>query len=436
MVFTWRAFWAALAMSLGVVLLPAAIWWWAGLLAALLLVDVLACASPRKVTVERERIRPVRLGEEVRAATVLHNQGRRRLRGSVRDGWQPSAAPEQPQHRVNVDPEGSARTETRLAPARRGELRSEHVTVRSLGPLGLAGRQVTHRVPQTVRIMPPFRSRKHLPSKLQRIREMDGSSAARSLGAGTEFDSLRDYVRGDDVRSVDWRATARRRAGGADRGEHLVVRTWRPERDRRVILCLDASRTSAVRLGDEPRIETAMEAALLLGTLAVSAGDRTDLLAFHREPVARASSTSPGSFSGLMAEQLAAVQPALVEADFSQLPGQVAQVSGRHALVVVLTSLDAGSVLEGLLPVLPSLTEKHTVVVASPQDPELTQRLTARDTAADVYSAAAAERHLAETAAVRDELQALGAEVVEAGPHDLPAALADTYIRLKAEGRL
>ncbi|GAB3847601.1 DUF58 domain-containing protein [Nesterenkonia populi] len=436
MVLTWRALWAALALCLGVVLLPAAFWWWLGLLAALLLADILACASPRRVTVEREPVLPARLGEQVQAATVLHSRGRRRLRGSVRDGWQPSAQAEQALHPVDMAPAGTARLQTRLSPARRGELRSEHVTVRSLGPLGLAGRQVTHRVPQTVRIMPPFRSRKHLPSKLQRVRELDGSSAARSLGAGTEFDSLRDYVRGDDVRSIDWRATARRRAGGADRGEHLVVRTWRPERDRRVILCLDASRTSAVRLGDEPRIETSMEAALLLGTLAVSAGDRTDLLAFHREPVARASSSASGSFTNLMAEQLASVEPTLVEADFSRLPGQVAQVSGRHALVVVLTALDAGAVLEGLLPVLPALTEKHTVVIASPQDPELTARLRARETVSDVYSAAAAERHLAETAAVRDELTALGAEVVEAGPHELPAALADIYIRLKAEGRL
>ena len=60
-------------------------------------------------------------------------------------------------------------------------------------------------------------------------------------GQGTEFDSLRDYVMGDDVRSIDWRASARR--------QQVVVRTWRPERDRRVVLVLDTSRTSAARRG-------------------------------------------------------------------------------------------------------------------------------------------------------------------------------------------
>ena len=93
-------------------------------------------------------------------------------------------------------------------------------------------------------------------------------------GAGTEFDSLRDYVRGDDVRSIDWRATARR--------QNVVVRTWRPERDRRVVIVLDTSRTSAARIGDEPRLDTGIEASLLLSVLAERGGDRVDFLAFDR----------------------------------------------------------------------------------------------------------------------------------------------------------
>ena len=98
-------------------------------------------------------------------------------------------------------------------------------------------------------------------------------------GQGTEFDALREYVDGDDVRSIDWRATARR--------QQVVVRTWRPERDRRVLLVLDTSRTSAARVGDEPRLDAAIDAALLLAALASRAGDRVDLLAVDRRVRAR-----------------------------------------------------------------------------------------------------------------------------------------------------
>ena len=96
----------------------------------------------------------------------------------------------------------------------------------------------------------------------------------RVRGQGTEFDSLREYVRGDDVRSIDWRASARNR--------NVVVRTWQPERDRRVVLVLDTSRTSAGRVDDVPRLDSAMDAALLLAALAARAGDRVDFVAGDR----------------------------------------------------------------------------------------------------------------------------------------------------------
>ena len=119
--------------------------------------------------------------------------------------------------------------------------------MRTLGPLGLAGRQGAIEVPGTLRVLPAFPSIRHLPSRLARLRELDGRAAVRVRGQGTEFDSLREYVSGDDVRSVDWRASARSRS--------VVVRTWQPERDRRLVLVLDTGRTSAGRVDDAPRLD-------------------------------------------------------------------------------------------------------------------------------------------------------------------------------------
>src|SRR5690606_25607260 len=139
------------------------------------------------------------------------NRGTRTMRGVVRDAWQPSAGAAPTRHRVSLPAGGSTVVTTTLTPTRRGERRAAHVTVRSFGPLRLAARQATIAVPGAVRVLPPFDSRKHLPSRLARLRELDGRSSLMVRGQGTEFDSLREYVRGDDVRSLDWRATARRR---------------------------------------------------------------------------------------------------------------------------------------------------------------------------------------------------------------------------------
>jgi uncharacterized protein (DUF58 family) len=315
-----------------------------------------------------------------------------------------------------------------LRPVRRGDLKAPHVTLRAFGPLRLAARQRTLPCPGAIRVLPPFHSRRHLPSKLRKLRELDGKAAVQIRGAGTEFDSLRDYVRGDDVRSIDWRATARRSA--------VVVRTWRPERDRRVVIMLDTSRTSAARIDDEPRLDTGIEAALLLAVLAERGGDRVDFFAFDRRTRGRAGSASKGNLLGQLVQAMAPLEPELIELDWSQVPGQIRQISAHRSLVVLLTPLDGGAPEEGLLPMAAQLAQQHVVVVASVRDPMLGTMQKERGTAAQVFRAAAAERALLEREAVAIQLRQMGVEVVDAEPHQLPPALADAYIRLKAAGRL
>lgn len=283
-------------------------------------------------------------------------------------------------------------------------------------------------MPWTVRALPPFKSRKHLPSRLARLRELDGRTALLVRGQGTEFDSLREYVIGDDVRSIDWRATARR--------QQVVIRTWRPERDRRVLLVLDTSRTSAARIGDAPRLDAAMDAALLLAALAARAGDRVDLIAVDRRVRARVEGVARTRLLPALVESMAPLDPDLVEADWSVIVGAVRQRMTQRALVVLLTSLESAAVEEGLLPVVRQLTDRHQVVVASVTDPQVTAMAQGRGDAYAVYGAAAAERAFLDRSAVTAELARAGVEVVDAPPQQLPPQLADRYLALKAAGKL
>jgi uncharacterized protein (DUF58 family) len=252
-------------------------------------------------------------------------------------------------------------------------------------------------------------------------------------GQGTEFDSLRDYVRGDDVRSLDWRATARRTTAS---GPGLVVRTWRPERDRRVVIIVDSARTSAARIDNEPRIDTAFESALLLAALASSAGDRVDLVVFDRRVRARVQGASGAELLSRMVTTMAPVDPELIELDWAAVPGLVRSVTSHRALVVLATTIDAPGASRGLLSVLPQLTRKHQVVVSSVTDPEVLDATRSRTTREEVYRAAAAERSLLDQARVAAAVRQLGAEVVTGAPQELPPALADHYLALKAAGRL
>ncbi|RXR26699.1 DUF58 domain-containing protein [Oerskovia turbata] len=430
MALTWRAVALAALGVVAVLVVPSygTVLLWALVVVALCALDVTLAASPRQVAVERRVPGSVRLTGRATSQLVVTNMTGRRLRAVVRDAWAPSAGAHGNRHPVDLPPGESARLVTALVPTRRGDRAAGAVTIRSSGPLGLAARQVSLEVPGRLRVLPEFASRRHLPSRLARLREMDGRSAVQVRGEGTEFDSLREYVIGDDVRSIDWRASARR----AD----MVVRTWRPERDRRVLIVLDTSRTSAARIGDEPRLDASIEAALLLSALAGRAGDRVELFAYDRGVRARVAGAAGPRLMPALADALAPVQPALLETDWPGLVGSVHQRLSQRALVVLLTTLDPAAVETGLLPVVGQLTAKHQVVVASVADPEVAALRDARDSSADVYDAAAAARVELERTAVRTVLSRKGVEVVEGLPDELAPRLADTYLALKAAGRL
>lgn len=424
---------AALLSLLGVVPVVAVPGWtallaWLGFVLLVVTVDVMAAGSPRSLRLRRDVPGSVRQGAPAQAALSLTNEGRRRVRGVVRDAWPPSAGATQQRHRVDVPPGERRRVATLLVPTRRGDRVADAVTVRSVGPLGVAARQASLPVPGRLRVLPPFGSRKHLPSKLARLRELDGKASVNVRGQGTEFDSLRDYVGGDDVRSIDWRATARR--------QQVVVRTWRPERDRRVVLVLDTSRTSAGRVGDGPRLDAAMDAALLLAALAARAGDRVDLLAVDRQVRARVEGASRTDLLPALVNAMAPLEAALVEADWTTVVSAVRSRVSQRALVVLLTSLEGAALDAGLIPVVHQLSTKHQVVIASVSDPRLAEMAAGRGTAEDVYDAAAAERSALDRATVSAHLSRLGVEVVDAPPEDLPPQLADRYLALKAAGRL
>ena len=424
---------AALLALVGLV--PVALWpgWaallgWAAVVLLAVLIDLVLAGSPRALRVEREPVAAVRLGEPTEAYFVLSNTGRRRVHGLVRDGWQPSAGAGATRQPLDLPAGQRRRLSTTLTPTRRGDRRAQHVTVRSNGPLGLAARQLILTAPGTLRVLPAFGSRKHLPGKLARLRELDGRTALRVRGQGTEFDSLRDYVDGDDVRSIDWRATARR--------QQVVVRTWRPERDRRVLLVLDTSRTSAARVGDEPRLDAAMDAALLLAALASRAGDRVDLLAMDRRVRARVEGASRTDLLPRLVTAMAPLEADLVEADWAAIVSSILGRLSQRALVILLTPLEAAAVEEGLLPVVQRLSARHRVLVASVADPQVALMAAGRGDSYAVYGAAAAERAELDRGAITAELRRLGVDVVDAPPDLLPPQLADRYLSLKAAGLL
>lgn len=401
---------------------------WILLCVALLAADVTIAASARSLTVTRRVPRRARMGESVETSVALHNHGERTLHAVIRDGWQPTAGAGSERLSVTVPPGERRRVTVPLLPRRRGELVSEFVFVRSRGPLGLGGRQARHEVRGAIRVLPAFASRKHLPSRLARLRELDGNTSIQVRGQGTEFDSLREYVRGDDVRSIDWRATAR--AGTT------MLRTWRPERDRHVVILIDTGRTAAARVGDGTRLDASLEAALLLGALATRAGDHVHLLLYDRAVRARVTGVDRAALLPAMTDAMATVHARLVDTDWTGAFAAIRTMTTRPSLVVVLTAQDAAESARGFLGAFPNPSRSTTVLVGSVTDTAIETLAEHRDSREQIYLAAAAERTLRDAENVADAIRRAGGEAIAADPEVLPPKIADRYLDLKAAGRL
>lgn len=402
---------------------------WILLVAAVVLIDVLGSPRPDSIKISRDVPARAKLGDAVATRLQLINTGERTARARVRDGWQPTAGSAGERYAVTIPARESRTVTVPLAPRRRGELRSEFVAVRTLGPLGFAGRQRALSSPAAIRILPPFRARRHLASRVQRLRELDGSTSLQVRGRGTEFDSLREYVRGDDVRSIDWRATAR--------STSTMLRTWRPERDRHVTIIVDTGRTAAARVGDETRLDASFEAAMLLAALASRAGDHVHLLAFDRVVRARVTGVDGPRLLPEISDALAGVEAQLIDTDWDRAFAEARRLAKRPSLVVILTAQESVGASRGFLTRLAALPGGSTsVLVGTVTDAALGEAARAGGSVTELYRAAAAEATVADAALVARAMSRAGAEALADTPEALPPRIADRYLALKKAGRL
>ncbi len=392
----------------------------------LCLIDVVTAVSPKKILINRDAPTFTKTNTGITETITLANPQNRRIKGSMREVWPPSAGVQPDIQDFTLPAGGKQDLSYTLTPKRRGTIFSQHLTIRTNGILQLAGRQRSFPTNWELRVLPPFKAKKHLPSRLKRLKELEGRALLLVRGQGTEFDSLREYVAGDDVRAIDWRSTARLGT--------TVVRTWRPERDRQVVIVLDSGRAGAMRIGKDPAFDTFIDTALLTGILVQRAGDKINLRALDTKIQGRLSSDNDPHIMHNMAQMLADVNPVLSATDWQVGYSEIRQLTKNPALIIILTTMSLTSISDGLLNVLPAMTRTHKVIIGSLQDDENALPTQIKDP--NIFTNIAQSRTKIEKDAVAKELNRLGAIVVTGTQDTLPPHIADTYLNLKAQGKL
>ncbi|MFP5308432.1 MAG: DUF58 domain-containing protein [Actinomycetes bacterium] len=402
---------------------------WTALLVLAVVVDALAAPHPARVEVARQLPASVSLGSSAELVTTVRVPRRTHL-VELAEAAVPSLGLRERRRSVRPAPGRPARVVTCCTPTRRGVLRSDGVTVRVHGPLGLGARQGHLEEPLTLEVHPAFRSRGAAELRVRRARLLEvGLRSTRGRGTGSEFDHLREYREGDEARRIDWGATAR--AG------HPVVRTFRAERNQTVLLLVDTGRTMAGLVDGLPRLDHAMDAALALTTVATGVGDRVGMVAFADTVRARVGTGNRPEQVARVARGLFTLEPVLAESAYREAFAATLARQRRRSLLVLLTEVATEAVGETLLPALPILLARHEVVVAGVRDPAVDRwRHRAPADVDEAFLAASAARVGAERERTVALLRRAGARVVDAPPGELAGRLADAYLDLKASGAL
>lgn len=400
------------------------------LLVLVALVDSWIAVDPARLEVIRTMPAVLVQGTPGDVRWSIRNPTGARLRVAFADELAPSLAAIDRRRSGVVSAGATLTASTTVTPTRRGRFDVSEMVVRVDGVLGLGARQRTLQRPATLRVHPVFASSAESELRLNRARVVEvGLRSARGRGGGTEFDQLREYGLDDEVRRIDWAATAR--AGKA------MVRTYRAERNQTVVLLLDNGRVMAGQVAGVPRVEHAMDAVQCLTTVATRLGDRCGLVVFDNKVRGVIPARAGREQLGRVTEAMYDLQPVLAESDYRTAFAETMGRFRRRSLIVLFTDLVEQAVGESLLPALPLLARHHVVLVAAVRDPEVSEwAAAAPGSTSDAYRMAAARASLAERERATARLRGHGAIVIDAPAGQLAARLADTYLDLKARGSL
>jgi uncharacterized protein (DUF58 family) len=401
------------------------------LLLAAAFVDSRLSRLPEGLEVERGFGGRFHIGAETEVRVHVRNHTRRALRLKVKDEHPPELALASGREaEMSVPAQESRAMVYRLRPPRRGRFYFGQVAVRHLSRLRLVWREVRAGETAAVKVYPNLRRAREAELKALGARSLVAAQRrAAWRGEGRDFESLREYVPGDELRHVSWSATARR--------GKLTTRQYQIERDQTVVVALDAGRLMTARIEDESKFDSAIHAALALMSAAQRAGDHAGLAVFGRRVRGFVPPSKGREQLDAVLEALYAVEPELIEPSYTRAFEFIAANCKRRSLVVVLTDLVDEEGSRELLASLRILRPRHLPLVVTIADRDL--RASVRDAPAtthDLFQQSVAEEIMLQREAALRHVEAQGGLALDVTAAALVPQLLETYIRVKERGLL
>jgi uncharacterized protein (DUF58 family) len=402
-------------------------------LAILLLTGIDAKRSRAdRIQVSREQLGKLSIGRDNPVKLTIQsgqNGGRtRQIQYQIRDGV-PQDLPGTPALISGVlNTDRSQTTTYTVHPYRRGEYEWQGIQVRQLSAWGLAWQQWRVDAAQTVAVYPDLVGLKSLSIRLA-LQSTGAMRQVRKRGMGTEFSELREYNSGDDPRSIDWKATARR--------NRPLIRVLEPEQEQTVIILLDRGRLMTANIQGYKRFDFGLNATLALALTAIQRGDRVGVGVFDRYLTTWIPPQQGQPHFSRILDRVSRIQPELLEPDYLGAVTTIIKQQSRRALVVVITDIIDDIASAELLTALGRLTPRYLPFCVTLRDPQVDIR--ASELATDIpgaYTQAVAIDLLHQRELAFANLKRKGVLVLDAPATQISDLLVDRYVRVKARNQL
>ena len=401
---------------------------WDALVMAAWAIALARLPTPDALTVTRSWSAAPTVGTSQRMTLTVANHGAAALEIWIADYVNRTLRTTLPERTIIVPGGESARVEYDILPRARGDVDLSFVALRYQGGSGLAERWAQARLHQTIRVYPDVTAARREGFGLVRARHIAvAQRRGRAFGLGREFDRLRDFQDGDELRDVCWSATARR--------GRLVTRTYRPERNQTVWIVLDTGRLMRARDGAMTRLDRAANAAFALAQVAMNAGDRVALLAYGRGATHQVPPGRGAPHLRAILDALAVAAPHAAEADHARAAAILRTHQKRRALVVWLSDVGEIAVVPEVVESVAALSPAHVVLLAVTRPNELTAL--AAEVPADeraLFRVTAAQEMTERRAELLASLRRRGVMAAEVPSTALTASVIDRYLDAKERG--
>jgi uncharacterized protein (DUF58 family) len=379
----------------------------------------------RRLEMERGVGAVLSVGRSNAITVTLRNIGPRTLRGTMADDPIAEAVTEGLPARFALPPYGTVALRYELKPTRRGRRDFGAIHARYGSPLGFLARQESRMVRSVADVYPDVHAARSLEMLRRQGRQDARLGSLRVRGGDTEFERLRPYQRGDEVRHIDWRASARR--------DDPTVRQHQAESDQSVVFALDVGRSMRGESGGLTSVDHALNAALLTADVALRGGDRAGLLTFDDAPRTFVAPRGGREAASRLARAAYATEATFASTDYrAALSYLLSRVRPRSLFVLFTNLLDERSAKD-LASSVRSALPKHLPLCVMMRDVDVESLAVAPVRAsADLFVRAAAGEWLAWRGALIRSLRNAGVLVLDARPADVTPALVKSYLEIKA----